>query len=76
MRLQPIHSSISPRPRPPRDMSRMDIGEEQRMFIESQALEIFTEMSNVGASLPQILSAIYLSGMDAAIGAMKKRSTQ
>lgn len=45
---------------------------EQREFIENQALGIFADMTNGGCTFQQTLAAIYLSGMNAAMHAMKE----
>lgn len=61
------HSVLSKKTLPrPYGMARMDLPPDQRMFIEQEALEIFTVMVNGGATFQQALAAIYLSGMSAA----------
>ncbi len=52
-------------------MSKVKLPHDQRQFLEDQALEIFTNMVNAGATLRQALAAIYLSGMSAAREAVK-----
>lgn len=64
--LKPQHpSTLNGRARP-HNMAVAKLGIEQRRFIEAEALSIFTDMVNSGASLQQTLSAIFLSGMSAA----------
>lgn len=46
-------------------MTRLQLQPDQRRFIEEQALGIFTDMVNGGATLQQTLAAIYLSGLSA-----------
>lgn len=50
-------------------MTRVQLRPDERHFIEEQALSIFTDMVNGGASLQQTLAAIYLSGLSAGRGA-------
>lgn len=57
------HSRIGKPPRP-NNMERTYLPHEMRAFIEEQALAIFTDMVNGGATLQQTLAAIYLSGVD------------
>lgn len=65
--LRPQHrSTINLSRAKPRDMAMTHLGDEQRQFIEAEALDIFTDMVNSGASLQQTLAAIFLSGMSAA----------
>ena len=50
--------------RPPKGFSSMDLDTETRMFLERQALDIFTEMANAGKPFACCLSAILLSGIN------------
>jgi len=51
----------------PRGMSMMRVGSrQQREFIEAEAIDIFTTMTNGGCTFQQALAAIFLSGMSAA----------
>ena len=70
--IRPLHASalVSPKVRP-RGMTRAHIAPELRLEIETQALSIFEDMTNAGCSLQQTLSAIFLSGMNAAMEVSK-----
>jgi hypothetical protein len=71
--LRPEHTSrlqFRPDPRP-KDMESMKMDPEVRQGIEKIALHIFTDMTNSGASLQQTLTAIYLSGVQNTIAAIK-----
>ncbi len=51
----------------PRGMSSMHLGSRQaREFIEAEAIDIFTTMTNGGCTFQQALAAIFMSGMNAA----------
>ncbi len=50
----------------PYGMDRVDMEPDTRMFIEQEALDVFTTMVNGGATFQQALAAIFLSGMSAA----------
>ena len=51
----------------PRGMETTRLGSRQaREFIEQEALDIFTTMTNGGCTFQQALGAIFLSGMNAA----------
>jgi len=52
-------------------MESMKMDPEVRQGIEKIALHIFTDMTNSGASLQQTLTAIYLSGVQNTIAAIK-----
>lgn len=53
--------------RSPRGMEMMHLGSRQaREFIEREAIDIFTTMTNGGCTFQQALAAIFLSGMNAA----------
>ena len=57
----------------PRGMEMTRLGsKEQREFIEREALDIFTRMTNGGCTFQQALGAIFLSGMNAAHHAGKE----
>lgn len=51
----------------PRGMQVTRLGSrEQREFIESEAIDIFTTMTNGGCTFQQALGAVFLSGMNLA----------
>jgi len=51
----------------PRGMEMVHLGSRaQREFIEAEAIDIFTTMTNGGCTFQQALAAIFLSGMNAA----------
>ena len=53
--------------RSPRGMKVARLGSRQaREFIEAEAIDIFTTMTNGGCTFQQALAAIFLSGMNAA----------
>lgn len=53
--------------RAPRGMEKTHLGSrEMREFIEAEAIDIFTTMTNGGCTFQQSLAAIFLSGMNAA----------
>jgi|APGre2960657373_1045057.scaffolds.fasta_scaffold122873_3 hypothetical protein len=53
--------------RSPRGMEVARLGSRQaREFIEAEAIDIFTTMTNGGCTFQQALAAIFLSGMNAA----------
>jgi hypothetical protein len=57
----------------PRGMEKTRLGsKEQREFIEREAIDIFTRMTNGGCTFQQALGAIFLSGMNAAHHAGKE----
>jgi len=57
----------------PKGMEMTRLGsKEQREFVEREALEIFTRMTNGGCTFQQALGAIFLSGMNAAHHASKE----
>lgn len=64
------HSKVGTMPKP-RNMEIARMSPDTRRFIENEALSIFTDMSNQGASLQQTLAAIFLSGMNAATEARR-----
>lgn len=47
-------------------MARVNLPPDMRAFVEAEALDIFTTMVNGGCTLQQTLTAIFLSGMNAA----------
>lgn len=51
----------------PSGMDRLDVTEEQAQAAQRIALSIYTDMSNNGFALREVLSAIYLSGVSHAI---------
>ena len=58
----------------PRNMEMMRLGsKQQREFIEAQALEIFTDMTNGGCTFQQALAAIYLSGMGVGVHSTREK---
>lgn len=53
--------------RSPRGMEMVRLGSRQaREFVEAEAIDIFTTMTNGGCTFQQALAAIFLSGMNAA----------
>lgn len=50
----------------PSGMARVNLPPDMRAFVEAEALDIFTTMVNGGCTLQQTLTAIFLSGMNAA----------
>ena len=70
-KLRPQHPSKIGRPPRPTGLQITRLGVEGRMMIESIALDIFTDMTNAGATLQQTLAAIYLSGAENALEALK-----
>lgn len=51
----------------PRGMEMTRLGSRQaREFVEAEAIDIFTIMTNGGCTFQQALAAIFLSGMNAA----------
>lgn len=51
----------------PRGMESVRLGSRaQREFVEAEAIDIFTTMTNGGCTFQQALAAIFLSGMNAA----------
>jgi len=51
----------------PRGMEVMHLGSRQaREFVEAEAIDIFTTMTNGGCTFQHALAAIFLSGMNAA----------
>ncbi len=58
----------------PSKMSKMVLDSDSRMCIEEIALGIFTDMTNAGAGLQQTLAAIYLSGAENAVSALKEET--
>lgn len=64
--LKSLHpSKLKGRPQP-RGMAVAHLDDATRQMIEEEALSIFTEMVNSGASLQKTLAAVFLSGMRAA----------
>ena len=50
----------------PRGMDKMKLPRETSQFIEREVLDIFATMTNGGCTFQQSLTAIFLSGMNAA----------
>ncbi len=51
----------------PRSMEKTHLGSRQaREFIEAEAIDIFTAMTNGGCTFQQALAAVFMSGMNAA----------
>lgn len=76
--LHPMHESMVRRIQQmrgasirPVGMARIFIDSEHRQCIEGIALSIFTDMTNAGATLQETLAAVYLSGSENALMAMK-----
>lgn len=73
MSLSTLHPSVYKRTAlKPKGLASATIPTDVRLFIESEALDIYTRMVNSGASLQATLAAVYLSGMSAANAAMEK----
>jgi hypothetical protein len=54
------------------EMARLG-SKEMREFIEAEAIDIFTTMTNGGCTFQQSLAAIFLSGMNAAESARREQ---
>ena len=78
MTLKTEHSSkIAGRGTPnPREMELTKLPTDVREGMEKIALSIFTDMTNSGASLQQTLMAIYLSGIQNTIAAIKDAQSE
>lgn len=70
--LQAAHRSVRHADIRPHNMIRCLVPVELRPVIEQIPLDIFTDMTNAGATFAQALAAIYLSGAQNAIAAMKE----
>lgn len=55
----------------PRGLTRCQLEPEASAMIQTEAIEVFTAMVNSGRSFQHALQAVFLSGMDAAMEAMK-----
>lgn len=67
------HSKLKGRPVPrPKGMASTKVPPEVRQAMEQTALDIFTDMTNAGATLQQTLGAIYLSGIEHTMSALKE----
>ena len=60
----------------PRNMTKMEISSDVRQQIEDTALSIFTDMTNSGATFQQTLAAIYLSGVENTVAALKEEQSK
>lgn len=60
------HRSFVGKRAQPKGLTATRLPDDVRLFIETEALEIFTSMSNAGQPLSKTLAAIFLSGMSAA----------
>lgn len=60
------HRSLVGKRAQPKGLESTRLPDDVRIMIESEALEIFTSMSNAGQPLCKTLAAIFLSGMAAA----------
>lgn len=59
----------------PRGMEKMHLGSRQaREFVEAEAIDIFTTMTNGGCTFQQALAAIFMSGMNAAHTVNKEKT--
>ena len=68
----PIRPTLAKRN--PRGISNVQLGSrEMREFIEAEAIDIFTTMTNGGCTFQQSLAAIFLSGMNAAENARREQ---
>ncbi len=65
------HRSLVGKRAQPKGMTSTRLSDDIRQHIESEALDIFTSMSNAGQPLAKTLAAIFLSGMNAAREASK-----
>ena len=79
--LHPMHESMARRIQEmrgasirPVGMARIFIDSSHRQCIEGIALSIYTDMVNAGATLQETLAAVYLSGSENALMAMKERN--
>ncbi len=73
MSLSALHPSVYKRTAlKPKGLNATSLPPELRMFIEREALDIYTRMVNSGASLQATLAAVYMSGMSAANSAMRE----
>lgn len=78
--LHPMHASMLHRIQQmrgasirPVGMARIFIDSSHRQCIEGIALSIYTDMVNAGATLQETLAAVYLSGSENAMMAMKEK---
>jgi hypothetical protein len=74
--LSPLHISrrLALRHIKPRGMACISLPADHRECIERIALSIYTDMVNAGATLQETLAAVYLSGSENAVQAMKDQS--
>ena len=73
MSLTTLHPSVYKRTvLKPKGLAATNLPSDTRMFIEREALDIYTRMVNAGASLQATLAAVYMSGMSAANSAMRE----
>lgn len=69
------HPGATPvRSRSPRGMTRAKVTPEQTQIIQTLALSVFTDMSNAGLALREVLAAVFMSGMNLAIELQKDAS--
>ena len=73
--LAPIHSSRRHHfpARLVQGMDRLKVSPDQLEWLDTLVLGIFTDMSNSGSTFAQILGAIYLSGLNHAVEAIKEK---
>ena len=70
--MTPIRPTLAKRN--PRGMEKAHLGSrEMREFVEAEAIDIFTTMTNGGCTFQQALAAIFLSGMNAAENARREQ---
>lgn len=62
--IEPRHHSLVRKRRFPRGLDRVAITDEQRVAIQSIALDVFATCANAGLSLQEILAAVYLTGLE------------
>lgn len=62
--IEPRHHSMMGKRRLPRGLDRVTITDEQRVAIQSIALDVFATCANAGLSLQEILAAVYLTGLE------------
>lgn len=73
--LMPMFAPQRIPPKPYR-MSKIDMSEEERILLETQALDIFTVCSNAGLPLRSTLLAILVTGIDWGVNALKESKSK
>ena len=74
--LRPLHWSKRQQGRPisPAGLTHIEVSQEQVEALESVALDVFTDMTNSGATLQASLAAVYMTGIQHAL-TMRKEPT-